>query len=189
MKMKMKSTVIALSAVLTLGASAAYAVTSPITVTGGTIHFTGKLVAAPCAVSTDSDGQTVRLGEYTTHHFNKKGIMGTETPFQIKLEDCDVTTYKTAAVAFQGRQDATDDTLLAIDSGLSGDQSATATGVGIRIKDGKSKYVPVDGSRFSSTQTLLNGENILNFMAQYKSTAAATAGAANADATFIMQYQ
>ncbi|MGE9552891.1 type 1 fimbrial major subunit FimA [Erwinia amylovora] len=185
--MKIKKIVVAMGSILMLCSGLTNAATT--TVTGGTIHFKGKLVAAPCSVSTDSDGQIVNLGEYTTHHFNKRGVMGTEKPFQIKLEDCDITTQKTAAVAFQGRQDTTDDTLLAVDSSLSGDQAATATGVGIRIKDSKSKYVPVDGSKFSSAQTLLEGENVLNFMAQYKSTGVATAGMANADATFIMQYE
>ncbi|HFQ9140813.1 TPA: type 1 fimbrial protein subunit FimA, partial [Enterobacter cancerogenus] len=33
------------------------------TVNGGTVHFKGKLVAAPCAVSNDTSDQTVKLGE------------------------------------------------------------------------------------------------------------------------------
>jgi type 1 fimbria pilin len=176
-----------MAATLILCAGSANAGTT--TVTGGTIHFKGKLVAAPCAVSTDSDGQTVKLGEYTTHHFKAAGTLGTLTPFQIKLEDCDTTTASTAAVAFSGRQDASNADLLAIDAGMSGDNKATATGVGIQILDEKSKVVVPDGSSFSSAHTLIDGENILNFGAQYKSTAAATAGDANADATFIMQYQ
>ncbi|GAA3898060.1 type 1 fimbrial major subunit FimA [Gibbsiella dentisursi] len=187
--MKLNKIIVAAGAAMALCVGVAHAGdASTITETGGTIHFKGKLTSAPCSVSTDSDGQTVELGEYTTHHFNASGIKGTEKPFQIKLEDCDVTTYTTAAVAFSGRQDADNESLLAVDSGLSGDQSATATGVGIQILDGKSQVVKPDGSSFSTEQTLNDGENILNFAAQYVSTAAATAGEANADATFIMQY-
>jgi len=47
-----------------------------------------------------------------------------------------------------------------------------------------------DGSTFSTAHKLIDGENTLNFSAMYVSTVAApTAGQANADATFIMQYQ
>lgn len=186
--MKLNKIIVAMGTAVALCTGAAYArdaSTSTITVTGGTIHFTGDLVAAPCAVSTDSSNQTVPLGEYTTHHFNAPNIKGTLKPFQIKLEDCDTSTYTTAAVQFQGR--STNANLLAIDSGLSGDQSATATNVGIQILDSTSKVLVPNGD-FSTAQTLNDGENILNFAAQYVSTGVATAGDANADATFIMQY-
>ncbi|MFP1763831.1 type 1 fimbrial major subunit FimA [Lonsdalea quercina] len=195
--MKLNKIIVAAGAAMALCVGAAHAddddvpstdVTPALTVTGGTIHFTGKLTSAPCAVSTDSSDQTVNLGEYTTHHFNASGIKGTEKPFQIKLEDCDTSTYTTAAVAFSGRQDADNANLLAVDSGLSGDQSTTATGVGIQILDSASQVVKPDGNTFSTAKTLNDGENVLNFAAQYVSTAAATAGEANADATFTMQY-
>lgn len=74
---------------------------------------------------------------------------------------------------------------MAIDSRLSDGQTDTASGVGIQILDAKSKVVEPNGN-FSSAQALNDGENILNFAAQYVSTAAATAGDANADATFVM---
>lgn len=197
--MKLNKLAIAMGAVMAMCAGAASAAndggntptpaTTASTVTGGTIHFKGSLVDAPCAVSTDSDGQTVNLGQYTLSHFSKKGTTGSLKPFNIKLEDCDIKVASTAAVAFAGRQDATDANLLAIDNGLSGDNAATASGVGIQIVDEKSKVVPVDGATFSSPHTLMNGENVLTFAAQYVSTAdTVTAGDANADATFIMQY-
>lgn len=77
------------------------------TVNGGSVHFKGKLVAAPCAVSTDTSDQEVLLGEYTTHHFKTAGTLGSVVPFQIKLEDCDTSIATTAAVAFSGRADVT----------------------------------------------------------------------------------
>ena len=188
----MNRIIVAMGAAMALCAGSVHAEdpvepTNPaVTVTGGTIHFKGDLVAAPCAVSTDSSDQIVKLGEYTTHYFSKAGIKGSLKPFQIKLEDCDTATYKTASVQFQGRADTNAD-LLAIDSGLSGDQAGTATGVGIQILDSKSTPVKPNGA-FSTAQNLNDGENVLNFAAQYVSTAAATAGDANADATFVMQY-
>ena len=43
------------------------------TVTGGTVHFTGRIVNAACAVSADSTDQTVNMGQYRTAFFNAKG--------------------------------------------------------------------------------------------------------------------
>lgn len=162
----------------------------PITVNGGTVHFKGKLVAAPCAVSTDTSDQVVKLGEYTTHHFKAKDALGSVVPFQIKLEDCDTSVAKTAAVAFSGRADSTstDQSLLAVDEDLSSGNAGTATNIAIQVLDNQSKPVKFDGTTFVNNTTLIDGENILKFAAQYKSTGVATAGDANADADFIMQY-
>jgi type 1 fimbria pilin len=161
-----------------------------VTVNGGTVHFKGKLVAAPCSVSTDTSDQEVKLGEYTTHHFKEAGTLGSVVPFQIKLEDCDTTIATSAAVAFSGRTDSTstDGTLLAVDQDLSSGNAGTATNIGIQVLDSKSTPVKFDGTTFVNKTTLIDGENILKFAAQYKSTGTATAGDANADADFIMQY-
>ncbi|OAD98020.1 type 1 fimbrial major subunit FimA [Pantoea sp. OXWO6B1] len=161
-----------------------------VTVNGGTVHFKGKLVAAPCTVSTDTSDQEVKLGEYTTHHFKKAGTLGSIVPFQIKLEDCDTSIAKTASVAFSGRTDSSskDSSLLAVDQDLSSGNAGTATNIGIQVLDNKSAPVKFDGTTFVNSTTLIDGENILKFAAQYKSTGVATAGDANADANFIMQY-
>ncbi|MHC3772536.1 type 1 fimbrial major subunit FimA [Pantoea agglomerans] len=186
--MKLKKLAVVMSTAVALFAGVAHADTTPITVNGGTVHFKGKLVAAPCSVSTDTSDQEVKLGEYTTHHFKSAGVLGSIVPFQIKLEDCDTSVATTAAVAFSGRADATDATLLAVDQDLSSSNSGTATNIGIQILDNTSAVVKLDGSTFTDKTTLIDGENILKFAAQYKSTGVATAGDANADANFIMQY-
>ncbi|MGS3451036.1 type 1 fimbrial major subunit FimA [Klebsiella electrica] len=158
------------------------------TVAGGTVHFRGSLVDAACAVSADSADQIVTLGQYTLHHFKNVGDSSSTIPFKIKLEDCDSQTAGTAAVAFSGQRDAGGE-LLAIDSSTNGN-TATASGVGIQILDEASQKVTPDGSTFSTPHKLVDGENVLNFSAQYISTSATpTAGQANADAVFIMQYQ
>lgn len=193
--MKLNKLVVAFGAVMAMSMGAAHAgddnPTEPTTttVTGGTVHFRGSLVDAACAVSADSADQTVTLGQYTLHHFKNKGDKSAAIPFKIKLEDCDTAMASTAAVAFSGQQDAAQAGLLAIDSSTNGN-TATASGVGIQILDEVSKPVSPDGSTFSTAHKLVDGENTLNFSAQYVSTAAApTAGQANADAVFIMQYQ
>ncbi|PIJ49864.1 type-1 fimbrial protein subunit A [Erwinia sp. OLTSP20] len=158
------------------------------TVSGGTVHFRGSLVDAACAVSSDSSDQIVTMGQYTLHHFKKIGDKSGSVPFKIKLEDCDSTVASTAAMAFIGQQDSVKKDLLAIDTG-SGNTS-TATGVAIQILDESSKALTPDGATFSTPHKLIDGMNILSFSAQYVSTSATpTAGEANADATFIMQYQ
>ncbi|WP_435928953.1 type 1 fimbrial major subunit FimA [Dryocola sp. BD613] len=160
---------------------------TPVTVNGGTIHFQGDLVNAACSVSTKSDGQIVNLGQYRTAAFTKAGDTSAQIPFTIVLNDCDSTVAATAAAAFSGQADATDPTLLAVSSG---DNSTTATGVGIQILDQASKALPPDGATFSTAHNLTDGVNTLPFTARYKATAAtATAGKANADATFVMKYE
>ncbi|MBZ6387468.1 MULTISPECIES: type 1 fimbrial major subunit FimA [Pantoea] len=193
--MKLKTIAVTMGTALALFAGAANAGDPPpapptVTVNGGTVHFKGKLVAAPCSVSTDTSDQEVKLGEYTTHHFKTAGQLGAVVPFQIKLEDCDSSVAKTAAVAFSGRADSTtsDSSLLGIDQDLSGGNSGTASNIAIQVLDNQSKPVKFDGSTFVNKTTLIDGENILKFAAQYKSTGVATAGDANADANFIMQY-
>ncbi|WP_420898695.1 type 1 fimbrial major subunit FimA [Erwinia persicina] len=192
--MKINTVAVATGMVLSLCMGAANADPAPapktITVNGGTVHFKGKLVAAPCAVSTDTSDQVVKLGEYTTHHFKTAGTLGSIVPFKIKLEDCDTSVAKTAAVAFSGRSDSTstDSSLLAVDEGLSPGNDGTATNIAIQVLDNQNKPVKFDGTTFVNNTTLKDGENTLRFGAQYKSTGVATAGDANADADFIMQY-
>lgn len=158
------------------------------TVAGGTVHFTGSLVDAACSVSTESANQTVDLGQHPLHDFKKAGDVSELHPFTIKLEDCDTTVASSASVAFSGAVDGTNTAVLAIDS--SGSNGAGATGVGIQILDEVSKVIVPDGASFSTAHKLIDGENVLNFKAQYVATSLKpTAGKANADATFIMQYE
>lgn len=158
-----------------------------VSVTGGTIHFEGKLINAACAVSTKSADQTVELGQYRTATFTQVGDTSALKPFKIVLTDCDPAVAETASVAFTGQVDATNNTLLAI---ASGDNGSTAKGVGIEILDNNSNPLKPDGVVTSVAQTLIEGENTLHFSARYKSTAATTSpGQANADATFIMKYE
>ena len=62
----MKLNIIGASVVSALLFSAAASAADPVIVNGGTVHFTGELVNAACAVSTESSNQTVELGQYRT---------------------------------------------------------------------------------------------------------------------------
>jgi major type 1 subunit fimbrin (pilin) len=183
--MKFSKITLSLVAGIALVSSAAHA--DPVTVNGGTVHFKGELVNAACAVSSQSSDQTVKLGQYRTAAFTKVGDTSAQIPFTIVLNDCDTSVSTMASVSFTGQTDLTDPTLLSINSS---DNSTTATGVGIEILDNASKVLKPDGTTFSTAQTLINGTNTLPFTARYKATAAvATAGQANADATFVMKYE
>ncbi|BEM36247.1 type-1 fimbrial protein subunit A (plasmid) [Serratia marcescens] len=160
-----------------------------VTATGGTVHFTGEIVNAACAVSADSDGQTVKLGQYRTASFKGVGDKTGLVPFTIKLQDCDTEVSTSAAVTFNGNADGTDKDVLAI-SNIGGGASGAASGVGIEIADQQGVVLAPNGGKFSTAQTLNDGNNVLNFTARYKSTAeVVTPGKADADATFTMKYE
>ena len=184
MKRKLMTSSVIASLMLVAGAAVA---ADPVSVSGGTVHFEGELVNAACAVSTQSADQIVTLGQYRTASFAAVGDTTAQIPFSIVLNDCDPTVAATAAVAFSGQSDLTNNSLLAVSSS---DNSTTATGVGIEILDSKSTALKPDGATFSTAQALVEGTNTLRFSARYKATVASTTpGQANADATFIMKYE
>lgn len=184
MKLKLMTSSVIAGLMLVAGSAVA---ADPVSVSGGTVHFEGELVNAACAVSTQSADQVVTLGQYRTANFAAVGDTTAQIPFSIVLNDCDPSVAATAAVAFSGQSDLTNDALLAI---VSSDNSTTAGGVGIEILDSKSSPLKPDGATFSTAQALVEGTNTLRFSARYKATAAsATPGQANADATFIMKYE
>ncbi|WP_342321753.1 type 1 fimbrial major subunit FimA [Kosakonia sp. BYX6] len=184
MNNKLTTLSIAASFILTSGAIQA---AEPVHISGGNVHFEGELVHGACALSTRSGTQTVQLGFYRTSTFTKIGDTTPSVPFSLIVNECDQSIASTASVAFSGRADARDSSLLSLSSVNNG---ASATGVGIEILDATSKPLKPDGATFSNTQPLVGGTNTLRFSARYKATAAtATAGQANADATFIMKYE
>lgn len=184
MKRKLIASSVIASLMLVAGAAVA---ADPVSVSGGTVHFEGELVNAACAVSTQSSDQVVTLGQYRTASFTAVGDTTAQIPFTIVLNDCDPKVAATAAVAFSGQTDITNNNLLAVSSS---DNSTTAGGVGIEILDNTSTALKPDGATFSTAQALVEGTNTLRFSARYKATAtSATPGQANADATFIMKYE
>lgn len=192
--MKFSKLAITAVTVLPLLHGVAFAADTAVTsVTGGTIHFRGSLVDAACAVSTDSQDQVVDLGQHPIHIFKAVKDKSELRPFTIKLEDCDTTQATTASVAFIGSEDSVDNSLFAVNA--DNDNGSNATGVGIQILDHLSNPVvpnAISDGTVSSTApvTLNDGENTLNFSAQYVATAASpSAGSADADVTFVMQYQ
>ena len=96
------------------------------------------------------------------------------------------TVATKASVAFAGTAiDSSNTTVLALQNSAAG----SATNVGVQILDNTGTPLALDGATFSAATTLNDGPNIIPFQARYYATGAATAGIANADATFKVQYE
>lgn len=180
----MGKTKVALLAASLLLANVGAQAASSVTASGGTIHFTGSLVNAACAVATESADQTVALGEYRTGAFSAVGDKTALIPFEIVLNECDTSVSTAATVTFTGQTDGENSGLFAVNSSSN---QTTATGVGIQILDTADKEV-TPGTATSSF-TLADGTNTMHYTARYVSTSATpTAGVANADVTFVVNY-
>jgi len=157
------------------------------TVNGGTVHFVGELVNAACAVSTDTANQIVDLGQHRTANLAAAGAKSTAIPFNIKLVDCDASQVTTGvSFAFNGQTVTANNKLLAVNSG--GGNEPAAKNVGIEIADGASTILAVDGTGFSTETPIIDGTNTFPFSARYVATGVSTPGKANADATFVINY-
>ncbi|EOM7733674.1 type 1 fimbrial major subunit FimA [Escherichia coli] len=182
--MKIKTLAIVVLSALSLSSAAALADTT--TVNGGTVHFKGEVVNAACAVDAGSVDQTVQLGQVRTASLKQAGATSSAVGFNIQLNDCDTTVATKAAVAFLGTAiDATRTDVLALQSSAAG----SATNVGVQILDRTGNALTLDGATFSAQTTLNNGTNTIPFQARYYAIGEAPPGAANADATFKVQYQ
>lgn len=149
----------------------------------GTIHFKGELIDAPCVVSADSQNQEVNLGQVKTSVFAAKGDKSPAKPFQIKLEECDLTAGKTkVSVGFAGTGDTIDPTLVSV-----ANEAGAAGSVGIGIYDNANKLISLNTG--ASEAPLKTGQTVLYYTAAYVSTAAAvTPGYGNAQVDFNVTY-
>lgn len=161
------------------------ATTTPVAVNGGAVHFKGEIVNAACAVDAGSSDQTIRLGQVRSSKLTADGNVSSPVGFAIQLDDCDTTVAGTASVAFTGSEVSGKNNVLAVQATGAG----AATNVGVQILDSHSQPLQLDGTNFGSTISLTNGTNTIPLQARYIATGAATAGTANADATFKIQYQ
>ena len=179
-----KAALVVISA-LSLASTAALAADTT-TVNGGTVHFKGEVVNAACAVDAGSVDQTVQMGQVRSAKLATAGSTSSSVGFNIQLDDCDTSVSTKASVAFSGNAvDTTNNTVLA----LQGSAAGSATNVGVQILDNKGTPLALDGATFSAATTLNDGTNVIPFQARYYATGAATAGPANADATFKVQYE
>ena len=189
----MKTKLIALS-VLCAAMVPAFASAARVTTPGGEVHFVGEVVNGTCAVDADSVNQTVQMGQVRANTLAKQGDVGQNVGFNIVLKDCapgadgnDNTLPATAAIIFSGV--TVDNTTNAKVLALQQSSAGGATNVGIQVLDRSGQPVAFDGSTARASIKLNEGTNTIPFQARYMATGQATAGTANADATFTVQYE
>lgn len=174
----MKKVVFALSALAVVSTSALAAQSGD-----GTVKFTGEIVDAPCVISTDSQNQEVVLGQVKKSTFAAVGDKSVSKPFEIKLEDCDISTKTKVNVSFTGVADADNAKLISVNT-----EAGAATGVGIGIYDNANKAVDMNTGK--STTTLAAGQTVLYYTANYVATkTAVTTGYGNAEVDFNLSYE
>ncbi|HGN1706463.1 TPA: type 1 fimbrial major subunit FimA [Providencia rettgeri] len=172
-----------LATVLTM-AFTGYASAETVTVSGGTVHFVGQIVAAGCSVDSESMNQTVEMGQIRTSVFDTKGARSDAKDFKIILNNCDTAIAKNVAFSFLGQTSTANDILA-----LSGNTDGSAKNIGINIIDQSGTNFKVDGSTFGAKTALVGGRNVIPLTARYISIAdTVQAGQANAVATFNVQY-
>ncbi|CAH6636146.1 chaperone-usher fimbrial major subunit [Pseudocitrobacter vendiensis] len=164
----------------------------------GVVHFVGEIVDSTCEVTSDTADQTVPLGKVSKSAFVAVGSVASPQEFSIKLEKCPAT-YTQAAVRFDGTEDPAGNGDLKVGtpmtSGNPGDYPGTgaaiaATGVAIRIfnREDNSQVKLYNDSAY--TPIAADGTAEMKFIARYVATSATvTAGTANADSQFTVEYK
>ena len=153
--------------------------------TGGQVQFTGSITDTSCNIESTSANQTVDLGKWASSFFTGAGSETTKTAFHIKVKDCPTSVAK-VSVLFDGTRDTNNSNLLAVNGG--------AQGVAIKLYE-DDKSTPINLGAVSRDQNVVAGTSgtstgtaDLEFFADYISTSAVTAGAANGTANFNMVY-
>lgn len=122
----------------------------------GTVTFIGSIIDAPCSITPDTIDQTVNLGQISTKALANGG-QSTPRPFDIKLENCQVSALndKTVTATFTGTASQVNPDRLAI--------AGTASGASIALtQDGNT---PLKLGEASSPTTIRDGNNTLHFAA------------------------
>ena len=154
----------------------------------GTINFKGALIASPCKIDSASSALNVDFGTVSTSAFSEAGSVATAQAFQIKLTDCDTTTYKKAAIRFDGSSPASSPQVLSTANADLAIELLDATGNRLNIGDNSpfTDLTPETGDDKN------DGSGTLDFRARYvalKAGTAMTAGDAAATASFTVSYQ
>lgn len=147
------------------------------------LEIKATIVSATCTVSAESKNKTIDMGTWAVKQFTATAGPGPAVPFTINLENCGAAASG-VAVTFQGTADSQDNTLLALNG------SSTATHLGLALLDHNRQRIPL--GQAAPVYALAVGERnaALEFYAQYYATGGnVTAGSANADATFFVEYQ
>ena len=151
----------------------------------GQVNFTGEITDTACTIAnTVANPLNVDLGKVARTELDGGANKTTARKgFVIALTSCPAALDGTnAKVRFDGTPATGNSDVLALTN-----ESGVATGVGIQLSNSDGSALPL--LQDSIDYPLTGGDNNLNFMAGYISTAAAvTAGPANGTANFSVVY-
>lgn len=122
----------------------------------GTVTFTGSIISAPCSIAPETIDQTVNLGQISYKMLASDG-MSPPRPFEIKLENCDVTALadKTVTATFTGTESALRPGYLAI--------QGTASGASIAITADNGRNIAL--GQITPATVIQDNNNTLRFAA------------------------
>lgn len=164
----------------------------------GTINFKGSLTAAPCSIDGANSNQTIDFGVVSTSTFGDIGSVGPSKPFKIELTGCDTSTYKSAAVRFDGTAATGSTDLLSTDNDGLAIELTDPSGTRVKLASASS-YVDLNLATSHTTPgtppvvtSNNDGSAVLSFRARYSALKKSTAmkpGPANATAAFTIAYK
>ncbi|ENW00305.1 hypothetical protein F938_00949 [Acinetobacter bereziniae LMG 1003 = CIP 70.12] len=158
----------------------------------GTYNFTlkGNVTLFTCGVDQGAATQTIKMGTMSIRNLKKPGDKSPRMPIPFNLMQCPANAQIT--FSFVGEQNTVNKELLALSNA---NATTTAKHVAIEITDANHNRVPISlsGGTLNKSPIFLaddNGNLSVVFYANYVATdGAATAGVANANAEFRIEYQ
>ena len=148
----------------------------------GVVEFSGSVIDAPCSINSTDSTQLVELGQLSNSLLNG-GAQGAGSAkavlFDLKLEDCAVTTLKNVKVTFNAMTKTGAPTMIL--------NNGDAEGVFVSIYQGTTA---LNMGTASSAATLINGSNHLEFSAGVvgDGSTLVTPGTIRATASFTLSY-
>ncbi|MGJ3356018.1 fimbrial protein [Providencia sp. Je.9.19] len=151
----------------------------------GKVIFKGAIIDAPCSISPSSIDQTVELGQISNMALVDGG-KSTPRPFEIILENCDITNLTNGVeLTFGGTTASFDNTNQTL--GIVG----VGAGAGVQITNGSGNVVTFGTA--APFQQVQNGNNTLIFAAYLKGNggdiSTITAGDFSSVADFTLSYE
>lgn len=184
-----RKTLLSTALVAAFGAAAlvspAHAAKKPGTGPGGTIQFSGKVLANSCVV-TINGGSVVTLPTVMTDDFAAASDTAGDTPFDVALSGCDKNTT-TATMDFSGPNSNID--------ANTGDLINTATNgsnVQIRLLNTGGAHIGLNDNSNAPSITIDKqlGDGSTTLTAQYVATSTSTSpGLVNSSVNFTLTYQ
>lgn len=145
----------------------------------GTVHFKGEIIDAPCSISPESADQTVDLGQVSNSALANKGT-SSPVSFDIKLQNCDISTYKTVKATWSGTPDQNMQTAWGI--------TGTASGAAIILRDASEKQIELGQETAPTTLTADDTTIAMSAFLQGDGTTVVP-GEFTGAADFVLSYQ